>query len=77
MTRLSRALVAVIVGNALYFVVVMPVLPRWLGHAPYQLDAGLALDFAICLALYALFARLAGVRRGAGDGGPGGGGRRW
>lgn len=53
-----RALVAVLAGNALYFVVLMPVLPPGLRHTPYAYDLGLALDFAICLALYLALGRV-------------------
>jgi len=81
-TRFARALVAVVIGNALYFVVVAPLLPPWLRHSPYRIDAGLLLDFAICSALYLVLARVAGLRRGGGqpgaDGdGAGRGGVRW
>ena len=82
MIRFARALVAVVIGNALYFVVVAPLLPPWLRHSPYRIDAGLLLDFAICSALYLVLARVAGVRRGGGQPGAGGdgagrGGVRW
>lgn len=47
-----RALVAVVAGNALYFLVLMPSLPEALRHKPFSYDLGLAFDFVICLALY-------------------------
>ncbi len=56
--RVLKALVAVVAGNAVYFLVLMPRLPETLRHRPYALDAGLALDFAVCLVLYALLTPL-------------------
>jgi hypothetical protein len=46
-----RALAAVLVGNAIYFTAA-PWLPQSLRHKAQMLDAGLLLDFLICLALY-------------------------
>jgi hypothetical protein len=50
---------AILVGNALYFLVLFPGLPRGLQHqAPdashrlLRLDPGLLLDFLCCLAVY-------------------------
>ena len=61
--RWVRALAAVVVGNALYFLFVAPAVPLRLRHRPFAIDAGLALDFLICLALYLALGGLAGVRR--------------
>jgi len=52
--RWLESLLAIVAGNALYFLVVMPRAPRWLVHAPFQIDAGLLLDFLICAAIYGL-----------------------
>ena len=62
--RLLRALGAVLLGNALYFVVLMPRLPGTLRHRPFALDAGLLLDFALCAAIYGALAGLGGHRSG-------------
>ncbi|HVN76390.1 MAG TPA: hypothetical protein VMT19_08745 [Thermoanaerobaculaceae bacterium] len=51
-TRLLRALAAVLLGNALYFVAAWPCLPEGLRHREFALDGGLALDFALCAAVY-------------------------
>jgi hypothetical protein len=51
-SRLLRALAAVLAGNALYFLLLAPCLPAWARHRPFALDPGLLLDFAICLAIY-------------------------
>lgn len=50
--RLLRSLIAVLAGNAIYFVLLLPHLPQWLRHRPMKIDAGLAFDFVICLVLY-------------------------
>lgn len=48
-----EALAAVLAGNAVYFLLLAPVLPPGWRHQPLALDRGLALDFLLCLALYA------------------------
>lgn len=50
--RVLRALAAVLAGNALYFLLLMPVLPSWARHRPFTLDAGLLVDFLVCAAIY-------------------------
>jgi cytosine/uracil/thiamine/allantoin permease len=59
-----RALIAVLAGNAVYFIL-EPHLPPPLRHHLYQIDLGLAFDFVICAAFYALlrFAFPPGGRR--------------
>jgi hypothetical protein len=57
-TRWVSALAAVVAGNALYFILLVPALPARLRHRPFALDAGLGLDFVICLALYLGLGRL-------------------
>lgn len=52
MPRLLRALAAVLAGNALYFLLLVPRLPEWVRHRPFVADPGLLLDFAICLVIY-------------------------
>lgn len=46
------SLAAVVGGNALYFLVLLPGLPPGWVHQPFRFDRGLALDFVLCLALY-------------------------
>ncbi len=53
MGRWARALVAVLVGNLVYFAT-MPKLPAALQHAPRRLDLGLLLDFCVCAAVFVL-----------------------
>ena len=45
------ALVAVLAGNAIYFVI-MPHLPAVIRHAMFKEDWGLLVDFAICTIIF-------------------------
>jgi hypothetical protein len=40
--------VSIAVGNAIYYVLLFP----GLRHQPFRLDAGLLVDFALCLLVY-------------------------
>lgn len=53
-----RALIAVVVGNALWFLVLQPQFPPALRHRPFAYDLGLLLDFLVCLALYVALGRV-------------------
>jgi hypothetical protein len=55
-----RMLAAILTGNLIYFAVLMRVLPPWLRHHPYHIDAGLLLDFVLCVAIHLLLGRLGG-----------------
>jgi hypothetical protein len=48
-----QALVAIIVGNLLYFVV-LPSLPPIAQHHRFHLDLGTVVDFWFCLVVYGL-----------------------
>lgn len=50
--RWIEYLVAVLAGNAIYFLVLFPVLPESLRHQPLRMDAGLLLAFLCCVAMY-------------------------
>ena len=52
--RLLKQFVAVLVGNLLYFFVLMPHLPPGGRHQPDRLDLGLIVDFWICVVVYGL-----------------------
>lgn len=54
--NLLQALLAILLGNVLYFLLAghLP-LPQ---HRLFQVDAGLLVDFLICLALYALIRKV-------------------
>lgn len=58
-----KALAAVAIGNAVYFLLVMPLLPARGHHEPFRLDLGLLIDFWICVLAYALLARVWQRRR--------------
>jgi hypothetical protein len=47
----SEALVAVLVGNLIYFFV-MPHLPSLAQHRVFRQDWGIVVDFAICLVIF-------------------------
>jgi len=51
--RLWRYLLAVLIGNAVYFAIVS-YLPERAQHQPYQVDWGLAVDFWICLVVFGM-----------------------
>ena len=46
--------IAIVVGNAIYFLWLAPALGESLRHQPMRLDAGLAVDFVLCLIVYAV-----------------------
>ena len=52
--RLLKQFVAVLVGNLLYFFVLMPHLPPAGRHQPGRLDLGLIVDFWVCVVVYGL-----------------------
>jgi hypothetical protein len=52
MKNLLDALVAVLAGNAIYFLL-MPHLPTVARHALFKEDWGLLVDFAICTVIFA------------------------
>jgi hypothetical protein len=49
----ARALLSVLVGNLLYFVL-MPKLPAALRHVPFRLDLGLLVDICVCTVVWLL-----------------------
>lgn len=51
--RWIEYLVAILAGNGIYFAVLHPALPPSLRHEPYRIDAGLLIDFACCVLVYA------------------------
>lgn len=53
MTNFVHALIAVLAGNAAYFLL-MPYLPLPARHVPFRTDLGLAVDGAICLAAFGI-----------------------
>ena len=51
--NLLQALVAIILGNVVYFLLV-PALPQVAHHRPSRLDLGMVIDFWFCLVAYGL-----------------------
>ena len=51
--RWVEYLISVLVGNAIYFAVLLPGLPRSLQHQPFAVDLGLLLAFLCCVLVYA------------------------
>ncbi len=52
--RLLKQLVAIVVGNLIYFFALMPHVPPAGQHRPGHLDLGLVLDFWVCVVVYGL-----------------------
>ena len=52
--RWIEYLAAILTGNAIYFLLLFPDLPPWLQHRPFVFDLGLALDFSLCVIVYAV-----------------------
>ena len=51
---LLRQFIAILIGNAIYFLVLMPHLPLSAQHQPERLDFGLLIDAWVCLVVYGL-----------------------
>jgi ABC-type uncharacterized transport system permease subunit len=58
-----KSLVAVVVGNALYFLVIMPLLPPAGRHGIARLDLGLLIDFWVCVVVFGAIEWLLRSRR--------------
>ncbi|HEV2616922.1 MAG TPA: hypothetical protein VGU63_09975 [Candidatus Acidoferrales bacterium] len=52
--RWIEYLAAILAGNAIYFFSLFAHLPAGLRHQTRKIDFGMALDFAICVAVYGL-----------------------
>ena len=53
LVNLLQALVAIVLGNVVYFLLV-PSLPQVARHRPFQIDLGMVIDFWFCLVAYGL-----------------------
>jgi hypothetical protein len=71
--RWIEYLVAILVGNAIYFAVLHPALPPEVQHQPARVDAGLLIDFACCVLVYGAIRlgsrHAARMTQGRGEGG--------
>ena len=63
MTNFVQALIAVLAGNAIYFILI-PYLPPGARHMPNHVDAGLAVDFWFCLVVFGILKMVMGRRSG-------------
>jgi hypothetical protein len=52
--RWLEYLIAILLGNAIYYFSLAPHLPESLRHQGFQLDPGMFLDFVVCVAVYGL-----------------------
>jgi len=52
--RWLEYLVAILLGNAIYYFSLVPHLPESFRHQGYRIDLGMLLDFVICVAVYGL-----------------------
>jgi hypothetical protein len=52
--RWLEYLVAILLGNLIYYFSLLPHLPEALRHVGFQVDWGMALDFVVCVAVYGL-----------------------
>ena len=53
MFNLLQALLAIVLGNVLYFLL-LPSLPPAARHHPFHVDLGSVVDFWFCLVIYGL-----------------------
>ncbi len=61
--RWLEYLVAILLGNAIYYFSLTPYLPDSLRHQGFSIDAGVLVDFIICVLVYGLIRLGARVRR--------------
>jgi hypothetical protein len=61
-TNFLHALVAVLAGNAAYFLL-LPYLPTPARHVPFRTDLGLAVDAGFCLVALAITKLVSGWKR--------------
>ena len=59
----THSLFAVVVGNAVYFAILTPILPPVARHGWRRIDLGLLIDFCVCAAIYIAVRRVAGKKK--------------
>lgn len=52
--RWLEYLAAILLGNLIYYFSLVPHLPEALRHEGFQIDWGMLVDFAVCVAVYGL-----------------------
>jgi len=62
LSNFQRSLAAVLLGNLIYFALLMPILPAFARHGislrTPRIDLGLVIDFVVCVVLYVVLGRL-------------------
>lgn len=58
-----KSLIAVVVGNLLYFFVFYRMMPTVARHTPFKLDLGLLVDVWFCLVIYGIVELIIRLRR--------------
>jgi hypothetical protein len=54
LTRWLEYLVAILIGNAIYYFSLVPHLPEGLQHQGFHIDLGMLVDFVVCASVYGL-----------------------
>lgn len=62
--RWLEYLVAILLGNAIYYFSLVPYLPDSLRHQGFTIDGGVLVDFVVCVLVYGLIRLGVRVRRG-------------
>lgn len=62
--RWLEYLVAILLGQAIYYFSLVPYLPESLRHHGSAIDGGVAVDFVVCVLVYGLIRLGARVRHG-------------
>jgi hypothetical protein len=52
--RWLEYLLAILLGNAIYYLSLAPHLPEIFRHQGFQMDGGVLVDFVVCVAVYGL-----------------------
>jgi hypothetical protein len=52
--RWMEYIVAILLGNLIYYFSLVPYLPAVLHHEGFRVDWGMAADFVVCVAVYGL-----------------------
>lgn len=52
--RWLEYLIAILIGNAIYYFSLFRHLPESMQHRGFQMDAGVLVDFLVCVAVYGL-----------------------
>lgn len=63
LSRFLQPFIAVVVGNAIYFLAIDSRLPPNLRHKLYKLDMGVAIDFWVCVCVWGILEMILRRRR--------------